>query len=118
MSSLLNSSLLLIRPQDDNSSRSKRLKYDLLLTHGTIYGVINESLEAVQFDGINISIENSWSARTKPFYAPYASIAETAVSGTMTNNVPIEVVSWGVTGAAPANNLWPWQSCVTLLTRM
>lgn len=91
---------------------------DLLLLHGTIYGVIYQS-DPVAFSGTTNSVEQhnypgfDWDADV-----PFIADSPPMLAGPMTDNGPVEVVSWTVAGAAPYDLLTPWRRCGLILTRL
>jgi hypothetical protein len=94
------------------------LKQSLLLTHGTVYGHAMPAVP-VGFTGMSASIERhnvagfNWDADV-PYLATYTANP----LGTMTDNSPIDIISWTVTGSPAVDLLAPWRQCAVLLTRL
>ncbi|HBI15014.1 MAG TPA: hypothetical protein DDY20_05800 [Desulfobulbaceae bacterium] len=95
------------------------LKQSLLLTHGTIYGNLPPAEPWIDFSGKSANIDQ-WG--TPVFWLadiPYAASPDPAVVGTLTDNSPIDFIHWDAgPGVEPPSALFPWQQCLTLLTRL
>lgn len=95
------------------------LKHSLLLIHGTIYGyLVVESPPQNGYEGISSSFTNGWSVPWRQDQY-FVQLAAPAPFGPMTDNSPIDVVHWNAgLGAGPPSALFPYQQCLTLLTRL
>lgn len=89
-----------------------------LLLHGTIYGEIAEPLQWKDYTGKSASVctrtsQVDWRSNLFSKAAP-----PVMPLGTMTDNAPIDVVSWGgnVGHIGPTGLEW-WQQCMTLFMR-
>lgn len=95
------------------------LKKSLLLTHGTIYGAVAVGPVVVQAADVTDSIERhnypgfDWDADT-----PYLEAFPTSQLGTVTDNAPVDVISWAAGGNQPYDTMAPWRGCLVLLERM
>lgn len=93
------------------------LKHSLLLTHGTIYGDIPAVLPWVDYTAKSASLDQMADQVEWRNGLYYADPVATALHGAMTNNAPIDVYSWAVTGHAGETGLEWWQQCMTLFMR-
>lgn len=93
-------------------------KHSLLLTHGTIYGLLADSIEWVNFTGRPVGID-IWNTTPQIFATiPYGASPADHPLGLVTNNAPIDVVSWYAgPGDIKLTGLEIWQQCMSLLMR-
>lgn len=93
------------------------LKHSLLLTHGTIYGYVADSLPYVDYTGKSTSVvkfadQAEWRAALYPVIP-----ASPVLDGSMTNNAPIDFHHWTMAGYVGESGLEWWQQCMTLFMR-
>lgn len=91
------------------------LKHSLLLTHGTVYGQ-RQSLAPVDLadKSINIDQWNNPAYDWKVGLFERRSMAATG-TGTITDNAPVDLISWSTTGSAALSPMAPWRNCMKLL---
>lgn len=95
------------------------LKHSLLLTHGTLYGLLLPVHEWAGLAGRSASLERccpdaaTWRANLCAVFPMVSS-----GYGAMADQTPIDVVHWTGTGNTPYNTLAPWERCLTLMTRL
>jgi hypothetical protein len=96
-----------------------QLKQGLLLVHGTIYGAMVDALPVVQFSDLTNSIDRH-NYIGFDWYADYFSktVSSSDPYGSMTDNNPVDVEHWNVTGAVLPSGIEPWQECLVLLRRL
>lgn len=90
---------------------------DLLLLHGTIYGHLGASLPWADFSAKSASLDKmadqtEWRSGLFP-----TELAAGALDGAMTDNAPIDVVSWSASGSIGETGLELWRQCMTVLMR-
>jgi len=94
------------------------LKHSILLTHGTVYGVLVSALDAVPYHGLSPSIckfsgQDQWRDELWPVIAPPAFL-----EGVMTDMAPIDFVHWDTgTGFVSEGCFSWWRQCMTLFMR-
>jgi len=113
---MLKQSLLLLTGSQEPAAL--RLKQALLITHGTVYGYTVPAALAREYSGISASITSGWAMPWRS--ALYPSLAATpALFGPLTDHSPIDFIHWDAgAGVEPPSALFPWQQCLTLLTRL
>ena len=93
-------------------------KSDLLLLQNVIYGSLFTPA-VVHYEFITESLTKDYG----PAYSWYDDLlgfddSPPSIYGTITDNTPIDVVSWSAQGVAHINNLAPWQLCGIVLSRL
>lgn len=91
---------------------------DLLLTHGTVYGVMPPAIPWIGFIGLSATVTAAVAPQPESVDYPYAVAPLNCLSGTLTDNSPIDVISWtGVGKCASEGHLAWWEQCMTLFMR-
>lgn len=90
---------------------------DILLLQNVIYGELIPPF-IVYFSDITDSITRHESGFDWNDDIPFVPSPMAQISGGMTDNTPIDVVSWTVQGAQPKDLLAPWKLCGVLLSRI
>ena len=112
---MLKQSLLLLTGSQDPAAL--RLKQSLLITHGTVYGYTTPETLTKEYVGISSSFTNGWVLPWRPDLYP-ALPAPPAIFGPMTNNAPIDVISWYAgPGSVGEDGMGWWRQCLTLFMR-
>ena len=93
-------------------------KAGLLLIHGTVYGTIAEALPWRDMDNKSVSVckltsQVDWRNNLYPNAQP----ASCLQSPLLTDNAPIDVISWNLTGYTGESGLEWWQQCMSLFLR-
>lgn len=91
------------------------LKHSLLLTHGTIYGYSAESAPWTAFAGSNV-VRRTGPVEWRADLYTHENHKDMPV-GMMTDNTPIDFISWSVVGHVSESGLEWWQQCMTLFMR-
>lgn len=117
MHTLLKHSLLLTGSADDRALETA-LKHSLLIIHGTVYGTSPSMPGWKGFDLFPSAHLAKEKSVCRPVFAFPADIIPVPSCGPLTDNTPIDMLPWSVTGGGqPVNILAPWQQCLTLYTR-
>lgn len=93
---------------------------DLLLIHGTVYGTLHEDTSGIDFVGISSSIDlhgGSIVGWQEDVFGIGGFLQPLAV-GEKTDNTPIDVVHWGISGVAPQDSRAWWGRCLKVLTHL
>lgn len=93
-------------------------KQSLLLTHGTIYGTVGGPVGPwVDFASLSASFNKQAGVSAWMDALFYKGDPEVDLTGALTDNLPIDVVSWQNTGRLDHTGLEWWQQCMTLFMR-
>lgn len=91
---------------------------DLLLTHGTIYGTLPPAVPWAIFADMPTTVAAAVAPQPESADYPYAVAPPGYLSGTLTDNSPIDVISWTGAGKfASEGHLSWWEQCMTLFMR-
>lgn len=97
-------------------STKLQLKKSLLITHGTVYGEIPADPGHIDYAGISSSISDSWELPWRQELY-HVQAPDQLPFGPLTDNAPIDVVSWPGTGELSPSGMEIWQQCLTLFMR-
>lgn len=91
------------------------LKHSLLLTHGTVYGQIDPlGWFDLRPKSTNIDQWDDPGYDWKQGLFDLRTMAATA-TGAMTENAPVDLVSWSVAGSLEVSPMVQWRGCLKLL---
>ncbi len=94
------------------------LKRSLLLIHGTVYGQI-DPLAFFDLSPKSVNIDQ-WHDPDYDWKVGLFELRTMALpgTGTMTNNAPVDLIHWNVSGSAALSPMAPWRNCLKMLTHI
>lgn len=92
------------------------LKHSLLLTHGTVYGQIDVlTWHDLSPKSVNIDQWHNPAYDWKVGLFELRTMDLPTATGTMTDNGPVDLIHWNVSGAAALSPMVPWRNCMKVL---